>query len=273
MCRRHRRHNDHRTCPANLLRVAAGSKQRAHVTQWREVGGLRSPQEAGAWEHSHAWECYALVSIACRGNQPSLPPSTATTAAYHPTLPACASSKLRHAGGSRAPGRSGDLEWRGRWRIAGRCCLLRCLVRQHAFAHQRRFAAWACPYSTPLAPGAHAVPACMPAGAVAAASATAAAPRGKHHAATIVSLFSAESRPAGARLLFQHAPYQSFDRPLPTALEASLFEEYEFYFNETQVGRPAWQAASRKQASLKAAHTNSQHAPQVAQEQPAVHAL
>ena len=78
-------------------------------------------------------------------------------------------------------------------------------------------------------PSAHVSPACMrcmPAGAVAAASATAAAPRQKHPAATVVSLFSAETRPTGARLLFQHAPYQSLDRPMPTALESSLFEEY-----------------------------------------------
>ena len=42
-------------------------------------------------------------------------------------------------------------------------------------------------------------------------------------------------RPAGIRMLFQGKTYEDFDRPLPHAIEATVFEDFEDYFNETQV--------------------------------------
>ena len=40
---------------------------------------------------------------------------------------------------------------------------------------------------------------------------------------------------AGIRMLFQGRTYEDFDRPLPHAIEATVFEDFEDYFNESQV--------------------------------------
>lgn len=40
---------------------------------------------------------------------------------------------------------------------------------------------------------------------------------------------------AGIRMLFQGMVYEDFDRPLPHAVEATVFGDFEDYFNETQV--------------------------------------
>lgn len=43
--------------------------------------------------------------------------------------------------------------------------------------------------------------------------------------------------PGGLKVLWQGPAYSSFNRPLPQVVESTLFNEFEEYFNQTQVCR------------------------------------